>query len=99
MNTQDLIAIAREIGWPLAIALFIGWVLAKNGWIKVIMRDERKDEIEALKTDVEELKAETLRLRQENDNLWKQDAVKSRAVASLKTDVAVLMDRWNHRKG
>ena len=91
MSGEDLKAIAEAIGWPLAIALFVGWVLAKNGWIKVIMRDERGAEVQALRTRVESL-------GEENARLWKHNAIIKRSIAEVEKDVAVLMDRWEQRK-
>lgn len=83
MTGQDLRAIGEALGWPVAIALFVAIVLAKNGWIKVLLRDGRRDEIEALKDDV--------RL------LWKQNAKRVEELAELKTQIAVLSDRWNRK--
>ncbi len=90
MNAQDLRAIAEAIGWPMAVVLFVGFILAKNGWLKVIMRDDKKDEMENIKERLHALEEDTR-------SLWKQDARKSSEIYQVKTDVAVLNDRWSRK--
>lgn len=90
MNAQDLRAIAEAIGWPLAVGLFVLVILAKNGWVKVILRDDKKDEVTVLKAELTDIKIDMARLEQDNKEQWRTISKVRDETVKLHTDVAVL---------
>ena len=79
MSGQELKALAEALGWPVAIVFFVAIVLAKNGWLRLIIRGDRAEEITALRKDTDELEAA-------------HNALQER-VRELETKVAILEDR------
>ena len=58
MSFDDVRKFAEAIGWPMAIMLFVGVILAKNGLINISMRDGYHEKIKALEDKIHEIETE-----------------------------------------
>ena len=103
---QDIAIIAEAVGWPLALLVAILVVLAKSGWLKIILRDDRREEIDKLASDLADLKkivtegftdlrGQCKGLRADiraHDRRMDETADK---IAAIDKGFAVLKDRWD----
>lgn len=106
MTGQDIAIIAEAVGWPLALLVAILVVLAKSGWLKIILRDDRREEIEKLAADLTDLRkivaegfidlrGQCKGLRADirsHDRRMDETAEK---IAAIDKGFAILNDRWN----
>lgn len=55
MTSSDWAEIFKDMGPVAGLAVFVFYVLAKNGMLKVVMRDSSADELSALHNRIDEL--------------------------------------------
>lgn len=96
MNAAEFRSLIEAIGLPLALVLFIFFVLVRNGWFKVIMRDEKRDELDALRASIDVNRQTLVAVREDNRERWREHGKLQQRIADLERDVAVLKDRSNN---
>ena len=84
MNGDTLLAMAEALGWPIAVFILVALVLLRNGGLQVLMRGESTSRLTEAEKSL--------------NRLWRNDEIRGREIAELKTQIAVLQDRWARDK-